>query len=186
MYESGQLGPPTTGNTIFLCNGKIWDKPLTRENLPTGDFVMWAEGIAMQMMQQSSLQLGSSQMAQYGSFGFLAGTSMHEVLANFRLITAHGIIPNNFITRRIANDTGSDIQTIFVSDLEHLQYNPQTGEAITPWFVQIAIVTPDAPGLVRLSGEAMRSHLFFATAPGNGILYVAKKKNGIVSRLPVV
>ncbi|KAB8208235.1 hypothetical protein BDV34DRAFT_190636 [Aspergillus parasiticus] len=157
-------------------------------------------------------------MAQYGSFGFLAGTSMHEVLANFRLITAHGIIPNNFITRRIANDTGSDIQTIFVSDLEHLQYNPQTyvgiigprpihtpsgimirvqilievqivnprGEAITPWFVQIAIVTPDAPGLVRLSGEAMRSHLFFATAPGNGILYVAKKKNGIVSRLPVV
>lgn len=63
--------------------------------------------------------------------------------------------------------------------------NPQR-EAMTPWFEEVAIITPDGPGLNRLSGNAMRNHLYFATAPGNGLLYVAKKKNGIVSQLPVV
>lgn len=60
------------------------------------------------------------------------------------------------------------------------------GETITPWFVEVAIIVPDEQGLVRLSGQGMRNHLYFATAPGNGMLYVAKKKNGVVSQLPVV
>ena len=63
--------------------------------------------------------------------------------------------------------------------------DPQ-GEAITPWFMENAIISPDMPGLQRLSGLAIRNHLYFATAPGNNMLYVAKKKNGIVTQLPVV
>lgn len=39
---------------------------------------------------------------------------------------------------------------------------------------------------VRLSGKGIRDHLYFATAPGNQQLFVAQKKSGIVSQLPVV
>lgn len=43
MYETGELGPLTTGYTIFICDGKIMDKPLSRENLPPKGSVVWAE-----------------------------------------------------------------------------------------------------------------------------------------------
>lgn len=55
---------------------------------------------------------------------------------------------------------------------------------LTPWFEEIAIVKADNPEAVRLSGSAMRNHLFFATAPGNANLYVAQKKAGIIRDLP--
>ena len=115
------------------------------------------------------------------------------------------------------NDTGSDIQTIFPTDLAALGYyqiayqghigmQPITtangavsrmmieiemqitkanGTAITPWFMEVAVITPVQPGQYRLSGSAMRDHLFFATAPRNANLFVAQKKSGIVTQLPV-
>jgi hypothetical protein len=42
----------------------------------------------------------------------------------------------------------------------------------------------DTPGEFRLSGAAMRDHLFFSTPPGNANLYVAQKKVGIIRNLP--
>ena len=62
------------------------------------------------------------------------------------------------------------------------------GTAISPWFREVAIIKPVLPGVpdFRLSGNAMRNYFYFATAPGNTTLYVAKKKNGIVTQLPVV
>jgi len=60
------------------------------------------------------------------------------------------------------------------------------GTAVTPWFTEVAVMTPFQPGQYRLSGSAMRDHLFFATAPENADLFVAQKKNGIVTQLPVV
>ena len=61
------------------------------------------------------------------------------------------------------------------------------GMAITPWFTQNAVVFPLQAGIqYRLSGRAMRDHLFFVTAPGNANLFVAEKKNGITAQLPVV
>lgn len=62
------------------------------------------------------------------------------------------------------------------------------GTAISPWFRELAIIKPILPGAsdYRLSGNAMRNHFYFATAPGNTMLYIAKKKNGIVTQLPVV
>jgi len=117
------------------------------------------------------------------------------------------------------NDTGSNIQTIFPTDLAVLRYDPATyqgnlgtlsiataggvvyrekiviemqitkadGTAITPWFRESAVVTPLQSGIQhRLSGNVMRDHLYFATAPGNANLFVAEKKNGITTQLPVV
>jgi hypothetical protein len=60
------------------------------------------------------------------------------------------------------------------------------GETTAPWFIESAMVIPDPPEAVRLSGIIMRNHLYFATAPGNTTLSMPKKKNGIVSKLPVV
>ncbi|GIJ85894.1 hypothetical protein Asppvi_004758 [Aspergillus pseudoviridinutans] len=54
MYESGELGPLTTGPRMWLCDGKIMDKSLIKENgipkIPKGS-VVWAEGIEMQMKE---------------------------------------------------------------------------------------------------------------------------------------
>jgi hypothetical protein len=62
------------------------------------------------------------------------------------------------------------------------------GTALSPWFREVALIKSIAPGVpsVRLSGNAMRDYLYFATAPGNTTLYVAKKKNGLVTQLPIV
>jgi hypothetical protein len=120
------------------------------------------------------------------------------------------------------NDTGSNVQTIFPTDLAALQYNQLTyqghfgmfpigtangvafrskiiiemqivkadGTIVTPWFREDAVITPLQQGIQhRLSGNAMRNHLYFATAPGNpgnANLFVAVKKNGITTQLPVV
>ena len=60
------------------------------------------------------------------------------------------------------------------------------GTAITPWFEQNAVILPQSGLQYRLSGRAIRDHLYFATAPGNANLFVAQKKNGITTQLPVV
>jgi len=60
------------------------------------------------------------------------------------------------------------------------------GTPLTPWFREAALITPQTPSTSLLSGNAMRNHLYFATAPGNATLYVAAKKNGIVAQLPTV
>ena len=62
------------------------------------------------------------------------------------------------------------------------------GTAISPWFREVALIKTVLPGVpsLRLSGNAMRNHFYFATAPRNTTLYVAKKKNGIVTQLPIV
>lgn len=59
------------------------------------------------------------------------------------------------------------------------------GETTAPWFIESALVIPDPPEAVRLSGIIM-NHLYFATAPGNTTLSMPKKKNGTVYKLPVV
>ncbi|CAG8931552.1 unnamed protein product [Penicillium salamii] len=55
--------------------------------------------------------------------------------------------------------------------------------ALTPWFEQLAVVKHWGPDKIRLSGDKMREHLFFATAPGNRTLYVSNKKAGLMRTL---
>lgn len=59
---------------------------------------------------------------------------------------------------------------------------------LTDWIMEEGVVTPEQVGMgnQRLSGAYVRRHLYFATAPGNYQLFVAQKKNGLVSQLPVV
>ena len=67
------------------------------------------------------------------------------------------------------------------------QITKADGTAITPWFTEDAMILPLQSGVqYRLSGSETRNHLFFATAPGNANLFVAQKKSGIVTQLPVV
>ena len=114
----------------------------------------------------------------------------------------------------IANDTGSDIQIILPEDLAvllqgvvslpvhdghvltaggivrriktdiEIQITKEDGTPMTEWFSEKAIIGNS--GDDRLSGSVMRNHLYFATAPGNTRLYIAAKKHGITSQLPVV
>jgi hypothetical protein len=69
-----------------------------------------------------------------------------------------------------------------------MQIIKRDGSEISGWFTETGLTTPIQPGSVqyRLSGKVMRDELYFATAPGNQLLYVALKKNGIVTQLPVV
>lgn len=57
---------------------------------------------------------------------------------------------------------------------------------MTLWLSENAVVTPDQPALSRLSGMGMHHQLYFATPRGNANPYVAGKKNGIVTQLPVL
>lgn len=112
----------------------------------------------------------------------------------------------------ITNDTGSSVQTVLPQDVEYLNYDPDVhgggfagintaagvvhrqrlyldmqivdtdGRPFTSWYQQLAVVGD--PHSLRLSGEGMRNHLYFATSPGNAVLYVAVKKHGLMSLLP--
>jgi hypothetical protein len=57
---------------------------------------------------------------------------------------------------------------------------------MTPWFVENFVIRDDSPNVSLLSGREMRNWLYFATAPGNQELFVSVKKNGIMSKLPVI
>ncbi|KAH0558884.1 hypothetical protein GP486_004484 [Trichoglossum hirsutum] len=194
MYETGELPSQTRSRTWFV-NGKVADFPRQF----TKGMAVWGEGSFYQLMQT-------------------AQTS--QIFARFRLMAEYGGDPNITLPVIIANDTGSNVQTVFTSDLDQLNYNPNTyqcpldpamittasgvvvrqqiyievqlsrvdGTAASPWLTEAAVITPIMQGVqqTRLSGEQIRNVFYFATAPGNATLYVAMKKNGIVSQLPVV
>jgi hypothetical protein len=54
---------------------------------------------------------------------------------------------------------------------------------MTPWYDEVGVINW-TPGALRLSGFKMRMHLYFATAPGNQMLYISEKKHGIIKQLP--
>ncbi|KAK9348655.1 hypothetical protein V1522DRAFT_389362 [Lipomyces starkeyi] len=178
------------------------------KEIPRGSAV-WAERIGLQL----SAYADNSDTA-------VSNCSNATIFAKFRVPAVYGGQPNIILDVCIANDTGSDIQTIFATDLAFLSYKHYTytgrlgptfistagggiyreqifiemqisradGTTVSPWFAEIAVITPAQPGVpqCRLSGNAMRNFLYFATAPGNTTLYVAEKKNGIIRQLPVI
>ena len=62
----------------------------------------------------------------------------------------------------------------------------QDGREFSNWILEDGIIMPQTDDALRLSGRGIRKELYFATAPGNGYLYVAEAKNGIVTQLPAV
>jgi hypothetical protein len=106
-------------------------------------------------------------------------------------LTAMGINRNNYTAwgQPVRLWTASGVtqkQTLFVE--VQLQRREQGG-VVTPvadWFREHSSVsTPSSSRNYILSGLGMRNHFFFATSPGNNTLYVAQKKNGLMSMLPV-
>lgn len=73
-------------------------------------------------------------------------------------------------------------QSIFVE----LQLMRADGTAVSGWIRELGLITPPGAAQMRLTGAGIRNHLYFATAPGNQNLYVAEKKNGIMSELPAL
>ncbi|KAK9431774.1 hypothetical protein V1505DRAFT_367059 [Lipomyces doorenjongii] len=217
MYETGELRGLTGGIRTWLKDGEVLDHEPSIEEVTPGTAI-WLETLHHQFVQLSRSQELASQMAQSTSNGFLAGTPMHEIFANFRLVPEWGGDPNLSIPVVIANDTGSDIQTTFDTDLILLNYDQSTyggrlpaialqtanglvirqriqiqvqiidstGREMTRWFLESAVIVPHAGGTERLSGAAMRNHLYFATAPGNTRLWMSVKKHGLITQLPVV
>lgn len=53
----------------------------------------------------------------------------------------------------------------------------------SPWIDETAVLKPDMAGVARLSGEGMRSALFFGTPAGNDSLAVASTKHGMYTLL---
>lgn len=144
------------------------------------------------------------------SFCCILCSNMEKIAARFRF----AVTPHIMTAVPIMNDTGSNMQIILPGDLVALQHNPATsplgvthiqtaggmvarpvvdvevqimganGFAMTDWLQERAVV--GVPGDFRLSGNVMRNHLYFATAPGNTELYVAVKKHGLTTLLPAV
>lgn len=75
-------------------------------------------------------------------------------------------------------------RSVIVLDVQLLnrEYNP-----IGDWFSAQAVVVPGVPNRDKCSGMFVRKSFFTATAPNaEALLYVAEKKNGIVTHLPVL
>ncbi|KAF3898664.1 hypothetical protein GTR04_0045 [Trichophyton interdigitale] len=133
----------------------------------------------------------------------------HQIFARIRGIPGFLLAPPVFLNITMLNDTGSSLLTVFDTDLVALGipstyggYGPQIpistaagvlrqniavemqlldsyGDPMSDWFFENSVVVPLAQGVTRLSGNGIRELFYFATAPGNTHLYVAKKKNGI-------
>ena len=71
-------------------------------------------------------------------------------------------------------------------ELRVTNFDPALNQSIpmTGWFTERFVIRPFTPTTYLLSGNKMRRHLFFATAPGNQELYVAGRKNGLFDLLP--
>lgn len=58
------------------------------------------------------------------------------------------------------------------------------GTAVSDWIDEMGTISTAEPATMRLTGDLIRNHLYFATAPGNQYLYVAETAHGILSQLP--
>lgn len=56
---------------------------------------------------------------------------------------------------------------------------------ISDWFEEEAVCNHKyAPSQARLSGRYMRQHMYFLTAPGNSVLFVANRKDELIRLMP--
>ncbi|EPE03507.1 hypothetical protein F503_06680 [Ophiostoma piceae UAMH 11346] len=109
------------------------------------------------------LHVPTQLMAQKAESGTLPGSRMHMLKCLICLLDEDGtkMDPTEVA---IGHDTGSTMQMILASDL--------AASCLTH--------------CGRYRHSSMGHHLYFATAPENAMLYVAAKKNGVVTMLPTM
>ncbi|KAJ5908369.1 hypothetical protein N7495_001051 [Penicillium taxi] len=167
MYQNGELGPFRLGDPpVYFVDGKMVDKNPWKDDTVPATASRWCEIPARMRI---------------------------PLRANGNSTIMHNII--------MYNDTGSNVLTVFASDLQRqtlsadganyqtslsieIQVQTTGSEEFTPWFEENCVFRRDDPSTARLSGAAMRDHLYFATTPGNQRLYVAQKKTRLFSILP--
>ncbi|OQE85798.1 hypothetical protein PENNAL_c0023G08899 [Penicillium nalgiovense] len=186
MYESGELGPRRHGDPpVYLVEGKRVDKdPWQDESVPNNT-MKWCE---LPHMAQSVSD----------SFRFSALYGMQQLHARMRIPLQYGGDPALTRLFLVCNDTGSDVLTVFRSDLAMLQFDPaRHGGALegaqlldTPigsapqTFVQVEMQVLTSSLVDLHPGQMVRQYLFFGTAPGNDRLYVAQEKAGLIRDMP--
>ncbi|KAM5441464.1 hypothetical protein MferCBS31731_003535 [Microsporum ferrugineum] len=224
LYHRKELPGPI----IVIQDGKV--VPLAKLDIRRP---WWGEGYGQQLSSQAMIPAAvpepssspsqsvsesslNQQLAHRMTYNrYPPGRSVgHEIFARIKPIFSP---PSSSINVTMLNDTGSNMLTVFDTDLIALAIPPtyagfgsyvsmstaggqvqrqhivvevqlldSQGNPVSDWILEHGIVTPATLGTSRLSGDGMRQHLYFATAPGNTHLYVAEKKNGIVQQLPVV
>jgi hypothetical protein len=92
---------------------------------------------------------------------------------------------SNLAIMNVATPGGSILRQPIIIEV---QLVCRDGSPLSHWIEEVGIITPVQPGTIqyRLSGASMRKFLYFATASGNMELYVAEKKNGVISQLPII
>ncbi|KAJ8098962.1 hypothetical protein POJ06DRAFT_302814 [Lipomyces tetrasporus] len=93
LYETGQLKELRPGKITWIFDGKIVD-----EHWPS-------------VYADNSDTAGSISICQRRT-GYTVSSDMHEIFAKFRLPAVYGGQPNVVLDVSIANDTGSNKQTI--------------------------------------------------------------------------
>ncbi|OAA58999.1 hypothetical protein SPI_06201 [Niveomyces insectorum RCEF 264] len=192
--DEGNLLPD---ETLWAINGALRKEPPTPDEIRT---TTW-----------KAMPDGAAQMAQKSVFGFHETAHVHQLFANIKLLED---IDSEPIRVAIVNDTGSNRQTVLPTDMQALGFDSgrhasanvlvttaggnivrvslwlamqivkENGDPLTHWYIEAAVVGEFSDA--RLSGNGMRNHLYFATAPGNAALFVAAKKHGLVSLLPTL
>jgi hypothetical protein len=99
-------------------------------------------------------------------------------------LTAMGIRPNNYrgYSPHVRIATANGMVRRRTVQLR-IQLRDQNGTAAADWFIEEGAIVPRGD---RLSAEEIRDRFYFATPPGNAILCIAEKKNGLMAALPVV
>ncbi|KAI9827334.1 MAG: hypothetical protein M1819_006976 [Sarea resinae] len=103
-YENGDL---PKAKTVWFVNGQVVDYV---PEPPPASSAVWSERTA-------------SQMGQSASYGHIGTDTTHSILAVFQLPIRLGGVPNLNTNVVIVNDTGSDTQAIFNTDLVNLAYD---------------------------------------------------------------
>ncbi|KAJ6108029.1 hypothetical protein N7523_009352 [Penicillium sp. IBT 18751x] len=147
LYESGELGPRQRSDPpVYLVEGRRVERDPWKDKSVPRNAMRWCEVCNDTGSNVLTLFMSDLMALQFD-------TALHGA-------AMQGATP-------ISTANGQALQPLILVDLQILTSD---FVALTPWFEEIAIVKPDNPGDVRLSGAAMRNHLFFATAPGNAYL----------------
>ncbi|KAJ5781485.1 uncharacterized protein N7518_009968 [Penicillium psychrosexuale] len=120
MYKTGKLksllGPPN-GRSIYVCDGQVYHSLPDLEEIM--DRPVWFEK-------------ERQQMKLWSSYVQIEPGAMHKFYARLRLSPSIADRDSKnlpYIIVQLSNDTGSNIQTIFTSDLAQLNYNAGTYHA---------------------------------------------------------
>lgn len=110
------------------------------------------------------------------------GSDCQTIWQTDYIFLAHGHVYGGFvgpINLYYANGAFDTLHMILVE----IQLVDAQGVAWSPWFVEMAVIQPNRPGGVRLSGCQLRRGYFIGTSPVHTHVSIASTKSGMSSLL---